>query len=127
MRAAFKIEVLQKALAGDALTSIEEDALRECVTDYRRRLKLGNGFKLRMEDILQAFEILFDDVQFMTAGRRQQTIGLLINAGARGYQVGNIPIPKEHPTDERRAEDFRAEVRPEEVIDTHLEMEREAS
>lgn len=64
---------------------------------------------------MEALEILFDDVRFMTGSRRQRTIRLLIKAGARGYKVGDIPVPKEHPTDERRAEDFAVPVDEDEI------------
>jgi len=121
--AAAKIAALQNAVAGDILTAAEEDALRECVEDYRRRLKLGNGFKLTLQDVTEAFEIIFEDVPFMTGGRRQRAIRLLIKTGARGYQVGRIPIQQQHPTDERNAEGFRVPV----TVDEVIEAMREAS
>ncbi len=123
MLAAAKIAALQKAADGDILTSDEEAALRECVEDYRRRLKLGNGFKIGMQEVAEAFEILFDDVNYMTASRRGRSIRLLIKAGARGYRVGDIPFELQHPTDEANAEGFRVPV----TIDEILEAMREAS
>ncbi|NKI61808.1 hypothetical protein HCG46_26270 [Labrenzia sp. PO1] len=115
MLAVAKIAVLQKAVEGDLLTAAEEDTLRECVEDYRRRLPLGNGFKLTTADVAEAFEILFDDVQFMTGSRRQRVIRLLIKTGAKGYQIGSLPVRREHPTDEHIAEDFRVPVTPDEI------------
>jgi len=113
--AAAKIAVLLKVAEGEELTAVEEDTLRECIEDYRRRLKLGNGFKITLTDVVEAFEILFDDVQFMTQDRRKQAIRLLTRTGARGYQIGKIPVSHSHPTDEYRAEGFRVPVTKEEI------------
>lgn len=123
MLPAAKIHAIQKALAGDILTSAEEDALRACIEDYSKRLKLGNGFKITMPDIVECFEIVYDDVNYMAAGRRSRGIRLLINTGARGYRVGDIPIDLQHPDDRDGIEQPRVPV----TIDEILEAMREAS
>lgn len=118
-----KIDALNKAVAGDILTTDEEDALRLCIADYKRRLKLGNGCTIGMADILKALEIIFDDVNYMTAGRRSEAIRLLIKTGARGYKIGDIPIDLTHPEEAKGIEQPRVPV----TIDEILEAMREAS
>ncbi|WP_150523994.1 hypothetical protein [Roseibium sediminis] len=115
MRPYHKISALQNAIEGNILTPIEEQSLRECVEDYRVLYRLGNGFKIGLQEIIKAFEIIFDDVAFMTGQRRANAIALLVKAGAKGYTARPHPVPELHPTDERNAENFRVPVSEDEI------------
>lgn len=115
MIALHKISVLEKAAAGDILTPDEEQTLRECADDYRPLIHLGNGFKIAKQHVIEAFEIIFEDVRWMTGSRRQRAIRLLKLSGARGYRDGDLPVPIEHPTDENMADGMAIAVEPDEI------------
>jgi hypothetical protein len=110
-----KIKVLEKAAAGDVLTQDEEETLRDCADDYRPLIRLGNGFKIAKHHVIEAFEIIFEDVHFMAGSRRQRAIRLLKLSGARGYREEDLPVPIEHPTDERLGDQMAVPITPEEI------------
>jgi hypothetical protein len=110
-----KIDALEKAAAGDLLTKEDEDLLRQCADDYRPLIRLGNGFKITKHHVVEAFELIFEDVKFMTGSRRQKAISLLKAAGARGFDKVPLEVPLIYTESDAQAAAFAVPVDDDEI------------
>jgi len=122
MTAVLKFDAIEKALTGKALNDADLEALQGCLKDYRTRIRLGNGFHVTYDDLLLAFKIIYDDIDFMTARRREHAIKLLIRTGARGYRHDETHVSAKHPTiTDRSADGYRVPVTDNEKTDAMQE------